>query len=57
MHKIRVVLIMIETWKHSDKITVNPNDEQKTLEDFEQYKANVLDKDENTKNDNAQLLT
>ena len=50
------MLIMIETWQTRNRIQVVQN-EQTTLENFEKFKKNVLDKDKTTMNDNAQLLT
>jgi hypothetical protein len=48
---------MVETWTNGDPISV-VNDSSATLANFRNYKRDVLDVDETTKDhDNAQLLS
>ncbi|CAB3994598.1 disintegrin and metallo ase domain-containing 12-like, partial [Paramuricea clavata] len=56
-HNIRIALVMVETWTNGDPISV-VNDSSTTLVNFRNYKRDVLDVDETTKDhDNAQLLS
>ena len=57
MHNIRIALVMVETWSSGDRISI-VTDSDTTLKNFKNYKALVLDVNEDTKdNDNAQLLS
>ncbi|CAB3991850.1 Disintegrin and metallo ase domain-containing 12 [Paramuricea clavata] len=56
VQNIRVVLTMIEIWKDVDQI-VNSTENDKFLNNFIQYKINVLDTNETTKSDHAVLIT
>ena len=57
MHNIRIALVMVETWTSGDRIEVAHNAEI-TLSNFADYKHDVLDFNEDTKNhDSAHFLS
>ncbi|XP_028391206.1 disintegrin and metalloproteinase domain-containing protein 9-like isoform X2 [Dendronephthya gigantea] len=56
VQNIRVVLVMIETWKHADQIASSSDNDQ-FLANFVAYKDKVLDKNETTQSDHAVLVT